>query len=48
MQYEDFQFILFDRKPDGVLLATLNRPEAMNATNNRMHWELTLEVPPNS
>ncbi|WP_415749439.1 enoyl-CoA hydratase/isomerase family protein [Caballeronia sp. J97] len=23
------------------MLVTLNRPEAMNATNNRMHWELT-------
>lgn len=41
MQYEDFQFILFDRQPDGVMLATLNRPEAMNATNTRLHWELT-------
>ncbi|AIO37250.1 enoyl-CoA hydratase [Burkholderia multivorans] len=41
MKYEDFQFLLFDRQPDGVLLVTLNRPEVMNATNNRMHWELT-------
>lgn len=41
MKYEDFQFLLFDLQPDGVLLVTLNRPEAMNATNNRMHWELT-------
>ena len=41
MQYEEFQFILFDRQPDGVLLATLNRPEVMNATNARLHWELT-------
>jgi len=41
MRYEDFQFILFDRQPDGVLLATLNRPDVMNATNARMHWELT-------
>lgn len=41
MQYEDFQFIRFDRHPDGVLLATLNRPEVMNATNARLHWELT-------
>ncbi|MFT3721094.1 enoyl-CoA hydratase/isomerase family protein [Pseudorhodoferax sp.] len=41
MRYEDFQFLLFDRQPDGVLLVTLNRPEVMNATNNRMHWELT-------
>jgi len=41
MHYEDFQFMRFDRHPDGVLLATLNRPEAMNATNARLHWELT-------
>lgn len=41
MHYEDFQYLLFDRKPDGVLLVTLNRPEVMNATNNRMHRELT-------
>lgn len=41
MQYEEFQFIRFDRQPDGVLLVTLNRPEVMNAVNARMHWELT-------
>jgi enoyl-CoA hydratase len=41
MRYEDFQFLLFDRQPDGVLLVTLNRPDVMNATNDRMHWELT-------
>ncbi|MFT3819294.1 MAG: enoyl-CoA hydratase/isomerase family protein [Rubrivivax sp.] len=41
MQYGDFQHIRFDRQPDGVLLATLDRPEVMNATNARLHWELT-------
>ncbi|MEO7135568.1 MAG: enoyl-CoA hydratase/isomerase family protein [Vicinamibacterales bacterium] len=41
MQYEDFQFIRFEHHADGVLLATLNRPEVMNATNARLHWELT-------
>ena len=41
MRYEDFRHILFERRPDGVLLATLNRPEVMNATNARLHWELT-------
>ena len=41
MHYEDFQFIKFDRHPDGVLLATLNRPEVMNATNARLHWEIS-------
>jgi enoyl-CoA hydratase len=41
MTYDDFQFIRFDRHPDGILVATLNRPEVMNATNARLHWELT-------
>jgi enoyl-CoA hydratase len=41
MTYDDFQFLLFDRKPNGVLVVTLNRPDAMNATNARLHWELT-------
>ena len=41
MKYEDFQYILFERHDDGVMLATLNRPEVMNATNARLHWELT-------
>lgn len=41
MNYEDFQFIRFEQHPHGVLLATLNRPEALNATNDRLHWELT-------
>ena len=41
MTYDDFQHIVFERKPDGVLLATLNRPEFMNATNARLHFELT-------
>lgn len=41
MNYEDFQHLKFDRHPDGVLLITLNRPEVMNVTNARLHWELT-------
>jgi len=41
MNYSDFQFLKFDAKPNGVLLITLNRPEVMNATNARLHWELT-------
>jgi enoyl-CoA hydratase len=41
MNYSDFQFLKFDHKPDGVVLVTLNRPEVMNATNARLHWELT-------
>jgi enoyl-CoA hydratase len=41
MQYADYQFLTFEQKPHGVLLITLNRPDAMNATNARLHWELT-------
>ncbi len=41
MQYSDFQFLKFDWREHGVLLMTLDRPEVMNATNARLHWELT-------
>ncbi len=41
MEYSDYQHILFDRKDDGVMLLTLNRPEVYNATDARLHWELT-------
>ena len=41
MNYSDFQFLQFEHRPNGVLLITLNRPEVMNATNARLHWELT-------
>ncbi|WP_151638203.1 MULTISPECIES: enoyl-CoA hydratase/isomerase family protein [Noviherbaspirillum] len=41
MNYSDFQFLLFDHKPNGVLLITINRPDVFNATNARLHWELT-------
>ena len=41
MTYDEYQHLKFDLKPNGVLLATLNRPDVLNATNARMHWELT-------
>jgi len=41
MNYADFQFLQFEHRPNGVLVITLNRPEVMNATNARLHWELT-------
>jgi len=41
MTYEDFQFLKFEHRANGVLVITINRPEVMNATNARLHWELT-------
>jgi len=41
MEYSDYEHLLFDLKPNGVLTITINRPEVMNATNARLHWELT-------
>ena len=41
MRYCDFQHLKFDHGADGVLVITINRPEQMNATNARLHWELT-------
>ena len=41
MVYSDFEHLLFDLNDNGVMLVTLNRPEIMNATNGRLHWELT-------
>ena len=40
MDYADYQHLRFDHEADGVLLVTLNRPEVMNAANERLHWEL--------
>ena len=37
MTYEDFQFLSFEHRPNGVLVITINRPEVMNATNARLH-----------
>ncbi len=41
MNYDDYRFLLFERHPDGILLVTINRPDVLNATNNRLHWELS-------
>ena len=40
-KYSEYQHLLFERKDDGILLITINRPEVLNATNNRLHWELS-------
>jgi enoyl-CoA hydratase len=41
MDYGEYRHLVFDRRPNGVLLVRINRPEVMNATNARLHWELT-------
>jgi enoyl-CoA hydratase len=41
MDYADYRHLTFDLKANGVLLITINRPEVLNATNARLHWELT-------
>jgi enoyl-CoA hydratase len=41
MDYKDFQHLLFEHKENGILLITINRPDKLNATNARLHWELT-------
>src|SRR6266436_5598777 len=41
MNYSEYQHLLFEKKQNGVVLITINRPEQMNATNARLHWELT-------
>jgi enoyl-CoA hydratase len=41
MDYRDYQHLTFERREPGVVLITINRPEVLNATNDRLHWELT-------
>jgi enoyl-CoA hydratase len=41
MEYADFKHLLFEHKDNGILLITINRPDKLNATNQRLHWELT-------
>jgi enoyl-CoA hydratase/carnithine racemase len=41
MDYGEYRHLTFDLRPSGVLLITINRPDVLNATNERLHWELT-------
>lgn len=36
-----YKHILIDVREDGVAIATLNRPKRLNATNRRLHWEMS-------
>jgi enoyl-CoA hydratase/carnithine racemase len=41
MDYSEYKNLAFKRFDDGVLQVTLNRPEVLNATDGRMHWEIS-------
>jgi enoyl-CoA hydratase len=40
MAYAEYQDLRFDRQPNGVLKITINRPDRLNATDERLHHEL--------
>jgi enoyl-CoA hydratase len=40
VRYSEYERLLFDRRDNGVLLVTMNRPEKYNATDETMHREL--------
>jgi len=39
--YAQYKHLLFERKEHGILLITINRPQVLNATDARLHWELS-------
>jgi enoyl-CoA hydratase len=40
MDYAGYEHLRFERREDGVLLITIDRPERLNAANERLHTEL--------
>ncbi|TDC84900.1 enoyl-CoA hydratase/isomerase family protein [Actinomadura sp. 7K507] len=40
MTFSEYEHLTFERRPDGVLLITMDRPEKYNAADERMHTEL--------
>ncbi|HEY5250125.1 MAG TPA: enoyl-CoA hydratase-related protein, partial [Acidimicrobiales bacterium] len=38
--YDRFEHLSFERRDDGVVVVTLNRPDVLNAANVRMHHEM--------
>ncbi len=41
VDYADFEHLSFDRRPDGVVVVTLDRPDVLNAANIRLHREMS-------
>ncbi len=41
LSQENYQSILIEKRDNGVAIATLNRPERLNAVGGSMHYELT-------
>ena len=41
LSQDEYSTILIDKRADGVTIATLNRPEKLNAVNSAMHHELS-------
>ncbi|HUO47825.1 MAG TPA: enoyl-CoA hydratase/isomerase family protein [Acidimicrobiales bacterium] len=39
--YGDFEYLAVERRPDGVVVVSLDRPEVLNAANVRMHREMS-------
>ena len=39
--YSQYEHLLFERKDNGILLITMNRPDVLNAANARLHRELS-------
>ena len=41
MDYSDYEHLVCERREHGILSITINRPERYNATDARLHWELS-------
>ena len=40
MDFDSYEHLRFERRDHGVLLVTIDRPDRLNATDERLHWEL--------
>jgi enoyl-CoA hydratase len=40
VKFSEYEHLLFERRDNGVLLVTMNRPDKYNAANEQMHGEL--------